>query len=89
MSGKRNCYVNAPMKSFLGTLRTELIFHRHFETKKEAVREITEYIELFYNLQKRKEKPGDLSPAAFEHRFNVKKKLLVGLVSTFDDRRHL
>jgi putative transposase len=69
MSGKGNCYDNAPMESFWGTLKTELVFHRHFKTRQDAVREITEYIELFYNRQRRQEKLGYLSPAAFESRF--------------------
>ena len=69
MSGKGNCYDNAPMESFWGTLKTELVFHRHYETRQEAIREITEYIELFYNRQRRQKKLGYLSPAAFERRF--------------------
>jgi len=47
MSGKGNCYDNAPMQSFWGTLKTELVFQRRFKTREEAIREITEYIELF------------------------------------------
>lgn len=75
MSGKGNCYDNAPMERFWGTLKTELVFHRHFETRQEAVREITEYIELFYNRQRRQEKLGYLSPAAFERGFYEQKKI--------------
>jgi putative transposase len=69
MSGKGNCYDNAPMESFWGTLKTELVFHRRFKTRQDAVREITEYIELFYNRQRRQKKLDYLSPAAFESRF--------------------
>ncbi len=69
MSGKGNCYDNAPMESFWGTLKTELVFHRRFRTRQDAVREITEYIELFYNRQRSQEKLDYLSPAAFENRF--------------------
>jgi transposase InsO family protein len=47
MSGKGNSYDNAPMESFWGTLKTELIFHRQYATRQEAIRDITEYIELF------------------------------------------
>lgn len=75
MSGKGNCYDNAPSESFWGTLKTELVFHRHFETRQEAVREITEYIELFYNRQRRQEKLGYLSPAAFERVFYEQKTI--------------
>lgn len=53
MSGKRNCYDNAPMESFWGTLKTALVFHRRFRTRQDAIREIMEYIEPFYNCQKK------------------------------------
>lgn len=69
MSRRGNCYDNAPIESFWGTLKTELVFHRRYETRQEAIREITEYIELFYNRQRRQKKLGYLSPAAFERRF--------------------
>jgi putative transposase len=69
MSGKGNCFDNAPMESFWGTLKTELVFHRKYETRQEAIREITEYIELFYNRQRRQEKLGYRSPAAFEQQY--------------------
>lgn len=69
MSGKGNCYDNAPMESFWGTLKTEHVFHRQYETRQQAIREITEYIELFYNRQRRQKKLGYLSPAVFERRF--------------------
>ena len=69
MSGKGNCYDNAPMESFWGTLKTEHVFHRQYETRQQAMREITEYIELFYNRQRRQKKLDYLSPAVFERRF--------------------
>jgi putative transposase len=72
MSRKGDCYDNAPMESFWGTLKTELVFHRRYETRQEAIKEITEYIELFYNRQRRQEKLDYLSPAAFERRLYEK-----------------
>jgi putative transposase len=63
MSRKGNCYDNAPMESFWGTLKNELVHHRRYATRKEAKAEITEYI--FYNRQRRHSKLGNLSPAAF------------------------
>jgi putative transposase len=69
MSGKGNCFDNAPIESFWGTLKTELVFHRRYETRQQAIQEITEYIELFYNRQRRQKKLDYLSPAAFERRF--------------------
>jgi putative transposase len=69
MSGKGNCFDNAPVESFWGTLKTELVFQRKYATRQEANQDITEYIELFYNRQRRQEKLGYLSPAIFERRF--------------------
>jgi putative transposase len=69
MSGKGNCFDNAPMESFWGTLKTELVFHRKYKTRQEAIREIIEYIEIFYNRQRRQKKLGYRSPAAFEQQF--------------------
>ncbi len=69
MSRKGNCYDNAPMESFWGTLKSELVHHRRYKTRREAIQEITEYIEIFYNRQRRQAKLGYLSPAAYEQKF--------------------
>jgi len=69
MSRKGNCYDNAPMESFFGTLKNELVHHRRYRTRIEATQEIREYIELFYNRQRRQARLGYLSPAAFEREF--------------------
>ncbi|WP_456473492.1 IS3 family transposase, partial [Desulfolithobacter sp.] len=49
--------------------KTELVFHRQYSTRQEAIRDITEYIEIFYNRQRRQKKLDYLSPSAFEQRF--------------------
>ncbi len=49
MSRKGNCYDNAPIESFWGTLKNELVYHRSYETREQAIQDITEYIEIFYN----------------------------------------
>ena len=69
MSRKGNCYDNAPMESFFGTLKTELVHHRNYRTRQEAMREISEYIEVFYNRQRRHASLGNLSPAAYWKKF--------------------
>ena len=69
MSRKGNCYDNAPMESFWGTLKQELVNHRRYQTKQEAVEDITEYIEIFYNRQRRQARLGFLSPVAFARQF--------------------
>ena len=69
MSRKGNCYDNAPVESFWGTLKTELVHHRQYLTLAEAVREISEYIDLFYNRQRRQARLGYMSPAAYTQQF--------------------
>jgi len=69
MSRKGNCYDNAPMESFWGTMKNELVHHRRYKTREEAIKEITEYIEIFYNRQRRQKRLGYLSPAAYERQF--------------------
>ncbi len=69
MSRKGDCYDNAPMESFLGILKTELVHHRRFKTRQQAIQGITEYIEIFYNRQRKQERLGYLSPAQFTQRY--------------------
>ncbi|TAN40688.1 MAG: IS3 family transposase [Nitrospirae bacterium] len=74
MSGKGNCYDNAPMESFWGTLKQELVHYRRYKSRQEAVQDITEYIEIFYNRQRIQAKLGFLSPAAYKQKFYAERK---------------
>ena len=69
MSRKGDCYDNAPMESFWGILKNELVHHLKFKTRQQAIQEITEYIEIFYNQQRKQEKLGYRSPAQFTQRY--------------------
>jgi transposase InsO family protein len=69
MSGKGNCYDNAPMESFWGSLKNELVHHRRYETRAEAEASIREYIEIFYNRQRRHSRLGNVAPAVFAQNF--------------------
>ena len=69
MSGTGNCYDNAPMESFWGILKQELVHHRHYHTRREAMADIREYIEVFYNRQRLQAGLGYLSPAAFIQKY--------------------
>jgi len=51
MSRTGNCYDNAPMESFFGTLKTELVHHCHYQTKVEAKTDIFEYIEVLAHVK--------------------------------------
>jgi putative transposase len=73
MSRKGNCYDNAPMESFWGTLKQELVHHRRYRTRQEAIQEITEYIEVFYNRERRQARLDFLSPAAYAQKFYTEK----------------
>jgi putative transposase len=70
MSGAGNCYDNAPMESFWGTLKQELVYHRHYHTRQEAIQDITEYIEIFYNRIRIQSRLGFLSPAAYVKKYH-------------------
>jgi len=60
------------MESFWGLLKNELVRHRRFKTRAEAIQAITEYIEIFYKRQRIRAQLGYLSPAAFERQFYEK-----------------
>jgi putative transposase len=62
------------MESFWGTLKKELIYLRRYATRLEAMQEIKEYIEIFYNRQRKQARLDYLSPAVFERRFNEYQK---------------
>jgi len=70
MSRTGNCYDNAVMESFFGTLKTELIYHERYATRNQARQSIFQYIEVFYNRQRRHSAIGYQSPEAFEASLN-------------------
>ena len=49
MSGKGNCFYNAPIESFWCTLKNELVYHQDYKTRFTVINDITQYIELYYN----------------------------------------
>ena len=65
MSRKGNCYDNAVIESFWGTLKTELINHKKYKTREEAINDIKEYIEIFYNRIRKHSKLGYISPSKY------------------------
>ena len=71
MSRRGNCWDNACVESFFGTLKRELIYHRQYRTRDEATQDIFEYIEVFYNRRRRHSTLGYDSPAEFEARTAV------------------
>ena len=67
MSGKGNCYDNAITESFFHTLKTELVYLENYQTREEAKSSIFEYIEVFYNRQRRHSALDYKSPVDFEN----------------------
>ena len=70
MSGRGDCYDNAVMESFWGTLKTELVHHEHYQTRERARASIFEYVEVFYNRHRLHSSLGYLSPEQFERGLN-------------------
>lgn len=66
MSRTGNCYDNAVAESFFATLKRELIHRQHYATRAAAKQSVFEWIEVFYNRQRRHSALGYLNPADFE-----------------------
>jgi putative transposase len=69
MSSTGNCYDNAPMESFYGSLKSEWVHHRRYRTREEAKTDIFFYIESFYNRRRRHSSLDYVSPLDFERAF--------------------
>jgi len=69
MSRKGNCWDNAVAESFFSTLKTELVYRTTFLTRKQARLAISEWIEVFYNRQRRHSTLGYETPVEFEQRY--------------------
>ena len=59
-------YDNAVVESFFSSLKNELTHHEQFETIEAARAKVFDYIEVFYNRQRKHESLGYRSPAQFE-----------------------
>jgi putative transposase len=70
MSRKGDCYDNAVMESFWGTLKTELVHHMEYQTREQARCSIFKYIECWYNRRRRHSAIGYQSPEQFEASLN-------------------
>ena len=73
MSRKGNCWDNAVAESFFGSLKTERVFFSSYRTREEAKRDIVDYIEMFYNSNRRHSYLGYVSPKEFEELWLLKK----------------
>ena len=66
MSRKGECLDNAVAESFFGSLKNELVHHEDYRTRQQARQSIFEYIEVFYNRQRRHATLNYMTPVQFE-----------------------
>ncbi len=69
MNGVGSWYDNAPMESFIGSLKSERVHHCQYRTRDEARTDLFSYIEGFYNRRRRHSSLDYLSPETYEQLF--------------------
>jgi transposase InsO family protein len=69
MSRKGECLDNAVAESFFGSLKNELVHHEDYRTRAEARQSVFEYIEVFYNRQRRHASLSYMTPVEYEARY--------------------
>ena len=65
MSGQGSCFDNAVMESFFSSLKRELVYQETFHTKAQARQSVFEYIEIFYNRQRRHSSLNQRTPLEY------------------------
>jgi len=73
MSRKGDCWDNAPMEAFNGTLKVECVHGEHFRTREQARQAILEFIG-YYNTERRHSSLGNVSPAVYEQRWHERQQ---------------
>ena len=68
MSRRGDCWDNAVAESFFATLKKELVHGENWRTREEARSALFEYIEVWYNRERRHSSLGYLSPAEYEEK---------------------
>lgn len=75
MSRRGNCW-DAVVESFFATLKRELVHRRSWPTREEVVASINEWIDNFYNRERRHSYLGFMSPEEYEKSHDMKKPLV-------------
>ena len=65
MSRKGNCWDNAPTESFFNSLKNERVHGTRYDTRDEAIADVFDYIEPFYNRRRKHSTLGYVSPVKF------------------------
>lgn len=68
MGSRGDCFDNAVAESFFSTLKKELVRRQTWKTRRELGAAVFEYIEVFYNRERRHSTLGYLSPEQYENR---------------------
>jgi len=71
MSRKGNCYDNAVAESFFHTMKTEWVFFEKYQTRSQAKTSLFDYVETFYNRERRHSTLNYLSPLSYEQKFSM------------------
>ena len=66
MSRKGDCWDNAVVESFFGSLKQELVQWKHYQSRREAQQDILRYITTFYNPKRLHSSLGYQSPNQYE-----------------------
>jgi putative transposase len=82
MGSRGDAYDNAVAESFFATLKRELIHTRSWETRRELIGEVFDYIETFYNQRRRHSTLGYLSPAQLELRAQTSTTITIKQTTT-------
>ncbi len=89
MSRKGNCWDNAVVESFFGSLKQEQVQWQHYQTRHEAQQDILEYITMFYNPRRLHSHLGYMSPCDYEKKLlEVKKRLNWGVTKRLTTSSH-
>jgi len=75
MSRKGDCWDNAVAESFFATLRAELVDHERYSSRHAATTSIGDYIDNFYNVERRHSYLDYLNPIEFELRSKVQQSM--------------
>lgn len=72
MSRKGNCWDNACVESFFGSLKKEWVRGKIYERFEDAKKDIFNYIEVFYNRRRRHASLDNVSPVIYEEMYEMK-----------------
>ncbi|HIF9061304.1 TPA: IS3 family transposase [Photobacterium damselae] len=61
-----NCLDNAVTERFFRSLKSERVYYRRYETRSQAIADIIDYIEPFYNQKRKHQKLDNISPVQYE-----------------------